>query len=103
MAGLVLTAVNPASRKIDNGQSLLDGKWASTFSADFDKNLAIRDTSIKLWATVNYILSDEARQGALVGADEWLYTEEEFDTSDPAAGVAEPAELLSGKGWFSTC
>src|SRR3546814_10143763 len=69
MAGLVLTAVNPASRKIDNGQSLLDGKWASTFSADFDKNLAIRDTSIKLWATVNNILFDEARKGALVGAD----------------------------------
>src|SRR3546814_5336277 len=31
---------------------------------------------------------DEARKGALVGADEWLYTEEEFDASDPAAGVA---------------
>lgn len=71
----MLRAVNYQPRVDD---ALVDGRLARAFESHYDRQFPARDLGISLWAALDYLLFDEAMDGAVVGADGWLYTEEEF-------------------------
>ncbi|MFT4074395.1 MAG: hypothetical protein QM647_02610 [Asticcacaulis sp.] len=110
--GLGLAALgyaNPAVRGHEtpkaDAQVLADGKWASQFTAAFDKQLAIRDGAINAWTAFSYGLFREGRDGVLPGRDGWLFSREEYDAPRLSSGVtatirqaADARQALESRG-----
>lgn len=95
VVGGLLTVISKGARTLSNGQDVVTGAWAHTYETGLDAGVPFRDPSVNFWGTVNYRLFHEAREGALVGADGWLYTSEEFQTSTPAVDQADIAQKLT--------
>jgi len=60
-------------------KNILNGKWALSYEAAFNKSVDIYQPSIDTWGLFNYLLFQEGRDGVLIGEDGWLFTKEEFD------------------------
>ena len=58
----------------------LDGRAAKAFESHYDERFPGRTLGTNLWAAIDYVLFDEGRPGVVVGADGWLYSDEEFKT-----------------------
>lgn len=56
----------------------LDGKLVRHFEQFYDKNLFLRDPSVKLWADIQQILFREGASGVVLGRDGWLFTNQEY-------------------------
>lgn len=69
--GFVRTQDNPAPL-------FLDGKLVRQFEQFYDKQLFLRDPSIKLWANIQHLIFKEATSGAVLGRDGWLFTSQEY-------------------------
>ena len=80
-AGAVMSVTTKAARTYPVGQDVVIGKAAHVYETGLDAGLPFRDPSVGFWATLNYRLFHEARDGAVVGTDGWLYTSEEFQTT----------------------
>jgi alginate O-acetyltransferase complex protein AlgJ len=78
-------------------QELIDGRLAHAFESHYDEAFPVRDFAIGLWAALDYTLFGEARSGAIVGKDGWLYTDEEFKVDDDAQ--VQLARNLALIGW----
>ncbi|WP_019587604.1 alginate O-acetyltransferase AlgX-related protein [Deinococcus apachensis] len=59
----------------------MTGKWMMAYEKNLDAKVPWRDPSVKLWGGLTYHLFGEAREGAVVGTDGWLYTTEEFQAA----------------------
>lgn len=70
-------------------RSLLNGETTAAFAEAFNRAVPFRDFAIDLWGTLSYGLFHEGRKGVLIGADGWLFTTEEFQTSVAGALEAE--------------
>ncbi len=89
LIGGVAAITSKGSRTFPTGQDVVTGKAAHAYETGLDAGVPFRDPAVTLWGTTNYRLFDEAREGALVGTDGWLYTTEEFQTSpSDAAEIA---------------
>jgi alginate O-acetyltransferase complex protein AlgJ len=76
-----LPAVVDFSKRQDSAQSLelfLDGKLLRKFEQSYDKQIFIRDPSVKLWASTQFLLFKEGARGVVMGEDGWLYTNQEY-------------------------
>lgn len=82
--GAVLALTSRAAQTYPAGQDVVTGKAAHAYETGLDAGVPFRDPSVGFWATLNYRLFREARDGALVGKDGWLFTTEEFQTSGTA-------------------
>ncbi|MFI8479836.1 alginate O-acetyltransferase [Pseudomonas sp. NPDC078700] len=58
--------------------SVLDGNLAKSFEDHYDKELPMKDIGTNVWAALDFVLFNEGRQGVKIGADGWLYSDEEF-------------------------
>ncbi|WP_161881958.1 alginate O-acetyltransferase AlgX-related protein [Deinococcus alpinitundrae] len=92
--GAVLTLSSKGTRTFPAGQDVVTGQWMASYEkTNLDPGVPWRDASVNLWGGLNYRLFGEARDGAVIGKDGWLFTSEEFQTSktDPAevAGKVE--------------
>lgn len=87
-AGAVMSVTSKAARTVPAGQDIVTGKAAHAYETGLDAGVPFRDPSVGFWATLNYRLFHEARDGALVGGEGWLFTAEEFQTS----GAVKDAE-----------
>ena len=81
LIGGVAAVTSKGTRTYPTGQDVVTGKAAHAYETGLDAGVPFRDPAVTLWGTVNYRLFDEAREGAVVGTDGWLYTTEEFQTS----------------------
>lgn len=95
VVGGLLTVTSKGARTLSNGQDVVTGAWAHTYETGLDAGVPFRDPSVSLLGTVSYRLFHEAREGALVGSDGWLYTSEEFQTSAPKVDQADVAQKLT--------
>lgn len=88
--GAVMTALTPTVRQWPNGKDMITGEAMLDYEKNhLDAKVPWRDASVNLWGGVNYRLFGEARDGALIGKDGWLFTTEEFQTSrEDAAEIA---------------
>ncbi len=62
--------------KLDAG--FKDGATQEALQDRFDAALVIRDPSITAWGTGIWALFDQASDGAVIGRDGWLFTDEEY-------------------------
>lgn len=72
-----LTAFGNFSRT--EQMTLLNGKWAKAVETHYDDHFPIKRLGTNLWAALDFKLFNEGRPGVIVGRDQWLYTDEEFD------------------------
>lgn len=80
--GAVMTVLTPAVRQWPAGKDVLTGEAMLDYEKNnLDAKVPWRDASVTLWSGMNYHLFSEARDGALIGQDGWLFTAEEFQTS----------------------
>jgi alginate O-acetyltransferase complex protein AlgJ len=56
----------------------MDGELSRKFEKSYDKDFFIRDASIELWASLQYLIFNEGSSGVVMGKDAWLYTNEEY-------------------------
>ncbi|GGR35900.1 alginate O-acetyltransferase AlgX-related protein [Deinococcus ruber] len=59
----------------------ITGQRAYACDHTLDAEIPFRAPAFPLWATVNYALFQEARDGALIGRNGWLSSAEEFQTA----------------------
>ena len=59
--------------------TVLDGKWTKAAETHYDDEFPIKRLGTNLWAALDYKLFNEGRPGVVLGKDQWLYTDEEFD------------------------
>jgi alginate O-acetyltransferase complex protein AlgJ len=90
--GAVATLTSPGFRERVTGKDIITGTWQLTWEKGLDAKVPWRDPSVNLWGSLNYRLFGEARDGALVGKEGWLFTSEEYQTA--AGDEAEIAGKL---------
>ena len=61
------------------GTTVLDGKWTKAAETHYDDEFPIKRLGTNLWAALDYQLFNEGRPGVVVGEDQWLFSDEEFD------------------------
>ncbi|WP_019008813.1 alginate O-acetyltransferase AlgX-related protein [Deinococcus aquatilis] len=88
--GAVGTLTSPGFRERVTGKDLITGTWQLTWEKGLDAKVPWRDPSVSLWGSLNYRLFGEARDGALVGEDGWLFTSEEYQS-----GPNDAAEMAA--------
>jgi alginate O-acetyltransferase complex protein AlgJ len=59
--------------------TLLNGKWAKAVETHYDDEFPIKRLGTNLWAALDFKVFNEGRPGVILGKDQWLYTDEEFD------------------------
>ncbi|GGN44065.1 alginate O-acetyltransferase AlgX-related protein [Deinococcus daejeonensis] len=80
--GAVLTVLTPTVRQWPQGKDVVTGEAMVTYEKEnLDAKVPWRDASVNLWGGLNARLFGEARDGALVGRDGWLFTSEEYQTA----------------------
>ncbi|AWN22973.1 hypothetical protein DKM44_06805 [Deinococcus irradiatisoli] len=79
--GAALAVTSKGARTFPVGQDVVTGQWMGTYEKNnLDPGVPWRDASVNLWGGLNYRAFGEAREGAVVGKDGWLFTSEEFQT-----------------------
>lgn len=84
---VALYYVNPALSRTGypaEGE-IINGGWTAKFEKALGEKLPVYELSRALWGRAEYTLFHQGRKGVIVGADGWLYTDEEF--SCPAHGA----------------
>ncbi|MFF7705826.1 alginate O-acetyltransferase [Pseudomonas sp. NPDC007930] len=59
--------------------TVLNGKFTHAVEGHYDDEFPIKRLGTNLWAAVDYKLFQEGRPGVVLGRDQWLYTDEEFN------------------------
>ena len=59
--------------------TVLNGRWAKAVETHYDDEFPIKRLSTNLWALVDFKLFNEGRPGVVLGRDQWLYSDEEFN------------------------
>ncbi len=92
--GAVSVLTQSTVRSWPTGKSLITGEAQAEFEKkNLDANVPWRPPSVDLWGGLNYRLFGEARDGAVIGQNGWLFTTEEFQTAP--ADAAEIAGKLT--------
>jgi alginate O-acetyltransferase complex protein AlgJ len=59
--------------------SVLDGKFTKAVQTHYDDEFPIKRLGTNLWAALDYKVFNEGRPGVVLGRDQWLYSDEEFN------------------------
>ena len=86
--------------------TVLDGKWTKAAETHYDDEFPIKRLGTNLWAALDYKLFNEGRPGVVLGKDQWLFTDEEFDAvvngeqneADNLALIRGVRDALEAKG-----
>ena len=82
---LILTALGLWSTRSFFGFStnpdatVLNGRWAKAVETHYDDEFPIKRLGTNIWAALDYKLFNEGRKGVVLGRDQWLYSDEEFN------------------------
>ena len=80
--GAAVTVMTPSVRQWPAGKDVITGEAMLDYEENhLDAKVPWRDASVNLWGGLNYRLFGEARDGALIGKDGWLFTTEEYQTA----------------------
>ncbi|WP_407315129.1 alginate O-acetyltransferase [Pseudomonas sp. nanlin1] len=59
--------------------TVLNGKLAKAVETHYDDEFPIKRLGTNLWAALDYKLFNEGRPGVVLGRDQWLFSDEEFN------------------------
>lgn len=80
--GIVSLANKPLDMNAIKETTVLNGETARALETNYDEKLSIKQFAVNLWAAVEYRLFNEGKQGLVIGKEGWLYTDEEFKSSE---------------------
>ena len=63
----------------NNDATVLNGRWAKAVETHYDDQFPIKRLGTNLWAALDFKLFNEGRPGVVLGRDQWLYSDEEFN------------------------
>ncbi|WP_449431247.1 alginate O-acetyltransferase [Pseudomonas putida] len=66
--------------------TVLNGKLAKAAETHYDDQFPIKRVGTNLWAALDYKLFNEGRPGVVLGREQWLFSDEEFN---PSAGAEQ--------------
>ena len=75
--GFVATLANPALRRSPD-QPVRTGAWAAAYQTALDEASPLRSWAVAGWNALDLALFGQAPDGVVVGADGWLFTDEEY-------------------------
>src|SRR5471032_1490513 len=77
--------------------TVLNGRWTKAVETHYDAEFPIKRLGTNLWAALDFKLFNEGRPGVVLGRDQWLYTDEEFDpVANGAQNEADNLALIQG-------
>lgn len=76
--GFVGLTLDVGQWSLQQDASIMDGAWATAVEATVDEHAFYKQAGIVSWTLTELMLFGDARPGALLGSDGWLYTDEEF-------------------------
>jgi len=59
--------------------TVLNGRWTKAVETHYDAEFPIKRLGTNLWAALDFKLFNEGRPGVVLGRDQWLYSDEEFN------------------------
>ncbi|MDE1164963.1 MAG: alginate O-acetyltransferase [Pseudomonas sp.] len=59
--------------------TVLNGKFTKAVETHYDDQFPIKRLGTNLWAALDYKVFKEGRPGVVLGRDQWLYSDEEFN------------------------
>ena len=59
--------------------TVLNGRWTKAVETHYDDQFPIKRLGTNLWAALDFKLFNEGRPGVVLGRDQWLYSDEEFN------------------------
>ncbi|QGA51886.1 alginate O-acetyltransferase [Pseudomonas brassicacearum] len=59
--------------------TVLNGRWTKAVETHYDDEFPIKRLGTNIWAALDYKLFNEGRKGVILGRDQWLYSDEEFN------------------------
>ena len=59
--------------------TVLNGRWTKAVETHYDAEFPIKRLGTNLWAALDFKLFNEGRPGVVLGQDQWLYSDEEFN------------------------
>jgi len=59
--------------------TVLNGRWTKAAETHYDDQFPIKRLGTNLWAALDFKLFNEGRPGVVLGRDQWLYSDEEFN------------------------
>jgi alginate O-acetyltransferase complex protein AlgJ len=80
----LLAAVSARSFRLPEHITVSEGGLAKAFETHYEQHFPAKQLGVNLWAAIDYTLFREGRPGVVIGADDWLYTDEEFNVADDA-------------------
>ncbi len=63
----------------NNEATVLNGRWTKAVETHYDDEFPIKRLGTNLWAALDFKLFNEGRPGVVLGRDQWLYSDEEFN------------------------
>ena len=92
LLGAGAAVLTPETWRWPREGSFVRGEQEARYEREFNEALPFRQAAIATWGVLEYGLFHEGREGALVGTDGWLFTDEEVAFYEGAA--AEMARKL---------
>jgi alginate O-acetyltransferase complex protein AlgJ len=77
--------------------TVLNGRWTKAAETHYDDEFPIKRLGTNLWAALDFKLFNEGRPGVVLGSDQWLYSDEEFDpVANGEQNEADNLALIQG-------
>ncbi|MEB0042910.1 MULTISPECIES: alginate O-acetyltransferase [unclassified Pseudomonas] len=77
--------------------TVLNGRWTKAAEVHYDGQFPIKRLGTNLWAALDFKLFNEGRPGVVLGSDQWLYSDEEFNpVANGAQNEADNLALIQG-------
>jgi alginate O-acetyltransferase complex protein AlgJ len=77
--------------------TVLNGHWTKAVETHYDDQFPLKRLGTNLWAALDYKVFKEGRPGVVLGKDQWLYTDEEFDAvANGEQNEADNLALIQG-------
>ncbi len=73
--------IAPYLREEVGEQKIIAGGWSESFEEQFGQAVPLQEVSRSIWGAIRYLVFNEGSSGVLVGADDWLFTTEEYEVS----------------------
>lgn len=82
---------------VPTAAEFVDGRVTTAIGKNFSHEVAVRPFAINLLNATAYYVFGEARHGALIGADNWLFSREEFERTAKSPANIEAALAAMGR------
>jgi alginate O-acetyltransferase complex protein AlgJ len=92
-----IAALNARTFSVAGPVDLVDGSLAKAFETHYDELFPAKKLGVNLWAAIDYAVFGEGRPGVVLGKQDWLYTDEEFDVEEDYESNIRSHLLLIGR------